>query len=48
MAKQKENKVEKVAKEVQEIMEEAYELDVPLKVDIQTGENWGEMEDFSS
>ncbi|MBU1178215.1 DNA polymerase I [Patescibacteria group bacterium] len=39
----KHDKVEEVAQEVKKIMEGAYELDVALKVDLQVGDNWGEL-----
>jgi len=42
----KENKVKEVAQEVKKIMEGAYKLDVPLKVDLQAGKNWGELEEL--
>ncbi len=35
---------EEMLKLVPEIMSTALELSVPLKVDIKTGNNWGEME----
>ena len=37
-----ENEKEKAEKLVREEMEKAYKLDVPLKVSIETGKNWGE------
>ena len=37
-----ENEVEQVTALVRECMEQPYELDVPLKVDIGTGESWAE------
>ena len=43
----KKDKVEEVAQEVKKIMEDAYKLDVPLKVDLASGESWGELEYFS-
>jgi DNA polymerase-1 len=33
---------------VREMMESAYPLRVPLKVDLSVGPNWGEMEDVKS
>jgi DNA polymerase-1 len=36
--------LERVGQLVKEIMEGAYPLDAPLKVDIKTGRHWGEME----
>ncbi|MBC7250321.1 MAG: DNA polymerase I [Anaerolineae bacterium] len=40
--------VSTVAPLVREVMEGAYQLDAPLKVDMKIGENWLEMEDVSS
>ena len=40
----KENLVNKVAPEIKKIMESAYELEVPVKVDVKIGNNWGELE----
>lgn len=37
----KNTKIEEVAAEVKRIMEEAYQLDAPLKVDLAVGDNWG-------
>jgi len=34
----------KMGTQIKEIMENVYKLDVPLKVDIDIGDNWGEME----
>jgi DNA polymerase-1 len=39
----KENLAEAVAKKVKEIMENAYQLSVPLVVDVKIGDNWGEV-----
>lgn len=36
-------KIDELAKKIQEIMESAYKLDVPLIVDLKYGVNWGEM-----
>ena len=36
--------VERVSALVENVMEGAYKLDAPLKVDIKTGRHWGEME----
>ena len=36
--------LKRVGRLVKEIMEGAYQLDAPLKVDIKTGRHWGEME----
>ena len=36
--------VQRVSRLVEEVMEGAYKLDAPLKVDIKTGRHWGEME----
>ncbi len=38
-----ESKAQKVARQVEKIMEEAYKLDVKLKVDTDIGKNWGEI-----
>ncbi len=37
------NEVDRVAKLVKSVMEGAYKLDAPLKVDIKTGRHWGKM-----
>jgi len=37
------NEVDRVGPLVKSIMEDAYKLDAPLKVDIKTGRHWGEM-----
>ena len=42
----KENKVRKFAKEIKDIMEAGYKLDVPLIVDVSVGDNWGEMKEL--
>ena len=39
-------KDEKQAKEVKKIMEEAVELEIPNKVDYESGENWGSIDKF--
>jgi len=39
-----EKEVEAAAGQIREIMENIYELAVPLKIEIKAGENWGEME----
>jgi len=39
----KEDVAEEVGKKVKEIMESAYELSVPLVVDVHVGDNWGEV-----
>ncbi|NQV13189.1 MAG: DNA polymerase I [Parcubacteria group bacterium] len=44
----KKDKVKGVAAEVQRIMEGAYRLDVPLKVDLAVGDNWGEMKELEN
>ncbi len=38
-----ESEAPRIAKIIEETMENIYELAVPLKVDIEAGENWGEM-----
>lgn len=38
-----EGKSEKVSREIKEIMEKVYKLNVPLVVDVKTGKNWGEL-----
>jgi DNA polymerase-1 len=38
-----ENEIDTMRKIVPEIMSSAIQLDVPLKVDLKTGKNWGEM-----
>ena len=40
----KESLVNKVVPEIKKIMESAYELEVPIKVDVKTGNSWGELE----
>ncbi len=39
----KSDRADEVAKQVKEIMEKAYALKVPLVVNVETGENWGEV-----
>jgi len=39
----KNEKVERYSLELQEIMENIFQLDIPLKVSICTGKNWGEL-----
>jgi len=39
-----EDELEEMRQLVPEIMSDALELSIPLKVDIKTGKNWGEME----
>ena len=39
----KDEHVDKAIKEITKLMESAYKLDVPLKVDVKTGHNWGQM-----
>lgn len=39
-----ESETERVAAKVKELMEHAYELDIPLTVDCSIGKNWGELE----
>lgn len=43
----KEDKLESIAGDVKRIMENAYKLNIPLKVDITYGDNWEEMEELS-
>ena len=43
----KKAKMKQVATEVQRIMEGAYKLDAPLKVDLQVGDNWGELKELT-
>ncbi len=38
-----EDKIKKAALEIKKIMENIYQLAVPLKVDLEAGDNWGEM-----
>ena len=40
----REDKVEKYAKQIHEIMEKAYKLKVPLIAEAKVGDNWAEME----
>ena len=40
----KKDKTKELAQKIKYIMENVYRLDVPLKVEIKAGENWGEME----
>ncbi|MDO8574144.1 MAG: DNA polymerase [bacterium] len=40
--------IKKIAVEIREIMEGVYKLEVPLRVDISVGKNWGEMEELES
>ena len=42
----KEALVKKVSKQIKEIMEFVMKLKVPIVVDVQLGDNWGEMEDI--
>ncbi|NQU99477.1 MAG: DNA polymerase I, partial [Parcubacteria group bacterium] len=42
----KEDKLEEYAKEIKDIMENIYKLDIPLKVDMEVGNSWGRMEDL--
>ncbi len=39
--------VPKIAKMVKEIMENIYQLLVPLKVDVETGDNWGQLKQLT-
>jgi len=38
------DKVESEAKKIKAIMEKVHKLDVPLIVDVEAGDNWGELE----
>jgi len=38
-----ENHIDNFAPHIKEIMENVYELPAPLKVEIEIGENWGEL-----
>lgn len=42
----KENLVMELAPKIKNIMENVFKLNVPLKVDVKVGINWGQMEDF--
>ena len=42
-----EKEVPKIAKMVKEIMENIYQLSAPLKVDVETGDNWGELKQLT-
>ena len=44
----KKDKLKEYAKKIQDIMENIYKLDIPLKVDMEVGDSWGEMSDFMS
>lgn len=39
----KDSVVKQIVPEIRKIMESAYELEVPVKVDVKTGKNWGEL-----
>ena len=39
----KENKVKQIAKAVRDVMDNVYKLKAPITVDIEVGDNWGEM-----
>lgn len=39
----KESEAESLAKRFQEIMQDIYELNIPLKADVHIGDNWGEL-----
>jgi len=43
----KEQLIKEVAPKIKEIMENIYKLDVPLKVDVKIGKNWGELYEFT-
>lgn len=43
----KKEQVKKVAKEIKKIMENAFKLCIPLKVDVSYGENWGDLKKLS-
>ncbi len=42
----KENEIKKVVSEIKKVMENIIKLEVPLKVEIKIGDNWGEMENM--
>jgi DNA polymerase-1 len=42
----KEEKLKECAARIQDIMENVYKLNIPLKVDLKYGDSWGEMEDL--
>ncbi len=42
----KEDKLEKYAEKIKNIMENIYKLDIPLKIDMEVGDSWGSMEDL--
>jgi DNA polymerase-1 len=44
----RDDKVEKAAQEIKKIMEEVLKLKVPVEVDVEAGENWGEMKSISN
>jgi len=39
-----EDEIKAAAQGIKEIMENVYRLDAPLKVELETGYNWGEMQ----
>ena len=43
-----EKDVQKIAEEIKKIMENIYQLSVPLKVDVEAGDNWGELKKLIS
>jgi DNA polymerase-1 len=42
----KEDKLKEYAGKIKNIMENIYKLDIPLKVDVEVGNSWGDMEDL--
>lgn len=41
------NEITKVSKKIKNIMESAFKLDIPIKVDIKTGNNWQELKEIT-
>ena len=44
----KEDKLKEYAKQIKDIMENIYKLNIPLRVDMEVGESWGEMNELIS
>jgi len=44
----KDDIIKDVADKIKELMEGIYKIEVPLRVDVKTGKNWGELEEFKS